>query len=259
VVYAKTREQKEVAVKYADRQSIQGSHPIMNEQRILRQLTEGFEDSSSSPPFVPLLAAFYDDHLVYLVFPLCCGGELSHHIPLNPETISSCCQQLIEAIYYLHQRDIVHGDLSPSNVLIKDGRLMLSDFGGNAGTAAFAAPEVSQGKPTSKASDIWSYACIWHAMWIGKSPFWDESEALILERIMKPLELDQNIPPECRERMALMLLVDATKRTHLGDSLYNTKGSTSFKPLHVEAPWLQACRTAELRDGKVLGWEAFVL
>lgn len=75
---------------------------------------------------------------------------------------------VLKALVYIHGRDLVHGDVTPSNVIAApDGtRAKLIDFGltvrsGDrpAGvTARFAAPEVIAGKPATAASDLFGFA-----------------------------------------------------------------------------------------------------
>ncbi len=78
---------------------------------------------------------------------------------------------IAEAVAHAHQRLIVHGDIKPNNIRIRDdGTVKLMDFGvarlldasdpDDAGlramTPAFAAPEQRQGEDITPASDIWS-------------------------------------------------------------------------------------------------------
>ena len=38
-------------------------------------------------------------------------------------------KQSLQALQFIHSRGIIHADIKPSNMLLKDGRLMLTDFG----------------------------------------------------------------------------------------------------------------------------------
>ena len=83
---------------------------------------------------------------------------------------------LASATAYLHSMDIRHGDIKPSNVLIRDGAFYLADFGlssfdssdtrgplkFNAGTTKYSPPEVLnvRGKQTCAAYDVWSLGCL---------------------------------------------------------------------------------------------------
>ena len=52
-------------------------------------------------------------------------------VTIPHELYDSWKEQLISALYYLHQNDIIHGDVKPSNVLYypEENKIMLTDFG----------------------------------------------------------------------------------------------------------------------------------
>ncbi len=63
------------------------------------------------------------------------GGQESlldyvkHNYPLPMETIRDISLQLIKAIAYIHDKNIVHRDIKLQNVLINNGQIKLIDFG----------------------------------------------------------------------------------------------------------------------------------
>ncbi|KAH6863092.1 kinase-like domain-containing protein [Alternaria alternata] len=81
---------------------------------------------------------------------------------------------LLSAVAYLHSQSIRHKDIKPSNILLSQGRLWLSDFGlardfsdlvesgsdGGAGTARYKAPEVADLELSGRASDMFSLGCV---------------------------------------------------------------------------------------------------
>lgn len=77
---------------------------------------------------------------------------------------------------------LVHGDLSPGNVMVGvGGQLRLIDFtqtqgigerAGGAGTPGFAAPEVVNGCPVGSETDVWSLAALGVWMMSGQGPAW---------------------------------------------------------------------------------------
>jgi serine/threonine protein kinase len=82
---------------------------------------------------------------------------------------------LANALAHIHKESIRHKDIKPSNILIHDGRVLLSDFGlaidcKGAGmttsgiaaemTARYSAPEVLQNKRRNAKSDVFSLGCV---------------------------------------------------------------------------------------------------
>ncbi|EJT72245.1 serine/threonine protein kinase [Gaeumannomyces tritici R3-111a-1] len=86
---------------------------------------------------------------------------------------------LVTALAYIHSKKVRHKDIKPSNILVKDGQILLADFGtsricldghlttnGNCreGTPRYWAPEVMDGADRNTASDIWSLGCVFLEM-----------------------------------------------------------------------------------------------
>ncbi|MFO1518302.1 MAG: serine/threonine-protein kinase [bacterium] len=97
-----------------------------------------------------------------------------------PEEILEWFRQALEALQFLHSQSILHGDLSPRNILIdRKGRLKLLDFGlatsflgsakFNAGTLPYLAPERVYGK-NLPASDLFSLGTLFYEALSGSHP-----------------------------------------------------------------------------------------
>ncbi|KAG1813032.1 kinase-like domain-containing protein [Suillus variegatus] len=121
-------------------------------------------------------------------------GSLESYLTKDPKPTLSTFQkldmsgQIASGLKYLHEKGIVHGDLTPTNVLIEsDGKLLLSDFGlsmaiaesGNptfnsyhAGNVRWMAPEMveEQARPT-KPADVYSHGCIMLQLLCGQQPY----------------------------------------------------------------------------------------
>ena len=74
----------------------------------------------------------------------------------------------LQGLSYAHGRDVVHGDITPANILIDQaGTPMLVDFGlavapghlSLGGTPGYMAPEAAAGQPVDKRSDVYS-SCV---------------------------------------------------------------------------------------------------
>jgi serine/threonine protein kinase len=74
----------------------------------------------------------------------------------------------LQGLSYAHGRDVVHGDVTPGNILIdQSGTPMLVDFGlavtpgqtSLGGTPGYMAPEAAAGRPVDKRSDVYS-SCV---------------------------------------------------------------------------------------------------
>ncbi|HEY2368364.1 MAG TPA: hypothetical protein VGH87_18335 [Polyangiaceae bacterium] len=74
-----------------------------------------------------------------------------------------------EALAAIHARGVVHGDVSPTNVIIGDERAWLVDFG-SAMTIGFAAPERARGENFDERADVFSMAATLVAGATGTAP-----------------------------------------------------------------------------------------
>jgi len=140
---------------------------------------------------------------------------------------------MTEAIQYLHNKDIVHRDLKPENILFAArenvDNVLITDFGlaklaadGIAlktacGTPNYVAPEILHQRGYSKEVDVWSLGVIAFILLCGYPPFYNESDAVLFEMIMKGhFEFDErywkHISEEAKNLIRNMLHVKPGKR-----------------------------------------------
>lgn len=97
-----------------------------------------------------------------------------HGVNYHPPKIRPLFQQMIAALLYLDQQNIIHHDIKPENFLIKDGRVVLTDFGMSVFrheisdihfkcyTESYRAPEIYAKHPYTQKADIWALACTFY-------------------------------------------------------------------------------------------------
>ncbi|HVO68877.1 MAG TPA: protein kinase, partial [Aggregatilineaceae bacterium] len=130
-----------------------------------------------------------------------------------------------EALAYAHQRNMIHRDVKPANLMLdEDGRVVLTDFGiakivtgaqftasgGMVGTPAYMAPEQGLGEAGDERSDIYSLGVILFQLVTGRLPYdADTPLAIILKHVNEPLPLpSQFVPglPKDLERVICLVL-----------------------------------------------------
>lgn len=153
--------------------------------------------SFSHPNILPVHDAGIEDGLLYLVMEYVPGGSLADAIrpgpaqklplPVEAPVAANLIGQVAAALQYTHDRGVVHRDVKPGNILVRqtpDGKwqLLLADFGvaramadaGNrtqvTGTFAYMAPEQFSGT-FSPASDQYALGVVAYQLLAGRPPF----------------------------------------------------------------------------------------
>lgn len=99
------------------------------------------------------------------------GRRVSEGGPLAPERVAEIGQAAGMTLAAAHRRGILHGNLTPRNVLLAtDGAPWLSDFGTRPTGPAFLAPEVRNGPQADARADIYSLGLVLHVALTGRLP-----------------------------------------------------------------------------------------
>jgi serum/glucocorticoid-regulated kinase 2 len=143
---------------------------------------------SKSPFIIKLHYAFQTPENIYMVIDYCPGGDLSFQIQLNlfeEEEAKFYIAELILAIEYLHNHNIIYRDLKPENILIaSDGHIKLVDFGlarenvkddvvkSFCGSPNYLSPEMVKHQGATKVTDIYGIGAVLYELVSGTTPFY---------------------------------------------------------------------------------------
>src|SRR5262249_47834533 len=166
--------------------------------------------------------------------------------PLPPDEALPIARQIVEALEAAHEHGIIHRDLTPTNIKIReDGTVKVLDFGlakaldppgastTNAttsptmsmhatqagiilGTAAYMSPEQAVGKPVDRRSDLWAFGVVLLEMLTGRRVFRGETVSHVLASVLKDepdwTTLPTNTPASLRRLLRRCLEKDRRQR-----------------------------------------------
>lgn len=197
---------------------------IVREIDILRKIDH--------PNIVKIFEFFESMTHFYIVMEFCHGKLLFQKFDEKKRTdekeAARIMLQVLEALHYLHQREIVHMDLKSENIIYNGRTVKLIDFGLSQhfnpnkrmkkiqGTKYYLAPEVITKKYNHKC-DIWSAGVLLFMLLTGKTPFRGDSENELFDNILKNryanrLEDFSRISKPAKELIRLMLTPDMKAR-----------------------------------------------
>lgn len=166
---------------------------LKNEIEILKTLDH--------PNIIRAYETYEKGNQLSLIMELCTGGDLFSRMKTYTEgRVLTIIQQVLRAISYMHNLDVIHRDLKFENILFentkKNSQVKLIDFGlsvklredesttGKVGTIYTMAPEVLKGDYTTSA-DLWGVGVITFILLSGKKPFWGKNKEIVEKKIRK--------------------------------------------------------------------------
>ncbi|XP_053532965.1 MAP/microtubule affinity-regulating kinase 4 isoform X2 [Ictalurus punctatus] len=242
---------REVAIKIIDKTQLNPTslQKLFREVRIMKALRH--------PNIVQLFEVIETEKTLYLVMEYASGGEvfdyLVSHGRMKEVEARAKFRQIVSAVHYCHQKNIVHRDLKAENLLLDaDSNIKIADFGfsneftlGNkldtfCGSPPYAAPELFQGKKYDGPEvDIWSLGVILYTLVSGSLPFDGQNLKELRERVLRgKYRVPFYMSTDCEGILRRFLVLNPSKRCTLEQVMKDKWMNTGYegddlKP-HVE-------------------------
>ncbi|HJL19279.1 MAG TPA: protein kinase [Sandaracinaceae bacterium LLY-WYZ-13_1] len=200
----------------------------------------------SHPNIVTITDFVSSRDVTFLVMELVEGRDLDEILEedgaLEPAQAFSVMEQILSCLAYAHERDVIHRDLKPQNVLVRElpgGRLHAEvlDFGlakfmdGSGpganltktglivGTPAYMAPEQASGAHADRRADVYAAGIMFYEMLAGLHPFEGfEGQDLLRQHLLTPAPPlgeacpEAKVAPELEAFLARALAKDGADR-----------------------------------------------
>ena len=194
------KHQRDVAIKvlHPELGAALGSERFLSEIRTTARLQH--------PHILPLLDSGEADGLLYYVMPLVTGETLRHRLErerqLPIDDAISIAREVADALGYAHGLGVIHRDVKPENILLRNGHALVADFGialavqtaGGArvtqtglslGTPQYMSPEQAMGERTLDGrSDLYALGAVTYEMLAGEPPFSGPNVQAIVARLL---------------------------------------------------------------------------
>ncbi|KAM4742580.1 LOW QUALITY PROTEIN: serine/threonine-protein kinase SIK2 [Anableps anableps] len=218
----------EVAIKIIDKTQLDAVNleKIYREVQIMKMLDH--------PHIIKLYQVMETKNMLYLVTEYAKNGEifdyLAKHGRLSELEARRKFWQILSAVEYCHNRNIVHRDLKAENLLL-DGHMniKIADFGfanffqpGEplatwCGSPPYAAPEVFEGQQYEGPQlDIWSMGVVLYVLVCGALPFDGPTLPVLRQRVLEGrFRIPYFMTEDCEHLIRRMLVLDPSKRLSL--------------------------------------------
>ena len=228
---------------------------------------EGMILARLSGPHVPRFIAAGDFEQPYIVMEFIAGRPvrtLLDRTPLPAQEVAEIGSRIAFALHDLHSQHVIHLDLKPSNVILRDdGEAVLIDFGLShheqlpdlvaeefddpVGTGPYIAPEQVLRQRGDPRSDIFALGVILYFLATGQRPFGEPQRAAEWRRRLwrdpfPPRSWNAKIPPWLQEIILRCLAIEPAER-------YATAAQLAFDLQHPDQVMLTARAERTTRDG----------
>jgi len=154
------------------------------------------------PFLMKLHFTFQTDDKLFYIMDYVNGGEMFYHLErdghFTEERTIFYIAELLLALEYLHQNDVIYRDIKTENILLSsEGHVVLTDFGLSkelsqstrtstlCGTPVYLPPEMLLKQEYGKAVDFWSLGVLIYEMLVGDVPFYHNNVQKMFKKIVQ--------------------------------------------------------------------------
>ncbi|XP_031631737.1 serine/threonine-protein kinase PLK4 [Contarinia nasturtii] len=224
----------EVALKMIDKKIMQNSGMV---GRVKQEVA--IHSKLKHPSILELYTFFEDANYVYLVLELAQNGELHRYLKesqrvLTETETANILMQVVNGLLYLKVNNILHRDMSLSNLLLtNDLKVKIADFGlatqlsrpdekhtTLCGTPNYISPEVASRATHGLPVDVWGLGCMMYTLLVGKPPFDTDGVKSTLTRVvMADFVVPNSLSIEAKDLLNRLLRKNPNERIHIEDVL----------------------------------------
>jgi hypothetical protein len=225
--------------------------------------------SLNHPNIAQLRTAFTNDNQLVMIMEYVAGVSMAIHLSAGPIAVTDAINyidQVLNALSYAHQQNVVHRDIKPGNMMLTpQGVVKVMDFGiarsdtdrtltmagTSLGTVNYMSPEQVKGEPTDPRSDLYSVGICLYEMVTGKSPFTEGSHysimtAHVIEPPRPPIEFQPELPAALNQIILMAIAKDPSQRFQTATAFRNALNSVRDSARGVSPTAEVAAATASM-------------
>jgi serine/threonine protein kinase len=204
----------------------------------------------SHPNIAGLRTALTIDNQLVMIMEYVEGTTLGSRVERGPIPCAEALNyidQVLAALSYAHQRQIIHRDIKPSNMMLTpEGVVKLMDFGiarsgpdlgltitgMTLGSLAYMSPEQVKCETIDARSDLYSVGVSLYELVTGQRPFKADSNFAIMQAHLKevprqPVELKPDLPASVSKIIVMAMEKEPAQRFQSADAFRNALDSVA--------------------------------
>ncbi|PAA54572.1 hypothetical protein BOX15_Mlig033704g2 [Macrostomum lignano] len=205
---------------------------LIEKDEVIHTMTENRVLQTCRHPFLTQLKySFQTEDRLCFVMEYVNGGELYFHLlhdrVFSEERTRFYAAEIVTAIGYLHDMNIVYRDLKLENLLLDEmGHIRIADFGlckeemqygvmtkTFCGTPEYLAPEILDENDYGRSVDWWGLGVVSYEMMCGRLPFYSRDHEILFELIMNDsVRIPANLSSQAQDFLARLLIKEPSRR-----------------------------------------------